>query len=328
MLSFKTRAERFVSTLRHAQLLDITVEAAAGQTLTMRLPYHSECVGDTSSGVLHGGALTTLMDTTCGTLVFSALPGFELCPTLDFRVDYMRSAEAGLDAIAVASIVRISRHVVFTQCEVYQCEAQSILSDATRDDALIARCSATFMRIGADKTPLEYQALIEQRPSSLEFEALTPLKSENVSDINTRSLVAVIPKCQQEQDFQPLIQHIPYACLLGVGVNHDDQGIRFFLERRENNLGNPILPAIHGGVIGGFMELAAALHLIMSNDSEMLPKIIDFSIDYLRAGRDDIIYAECQVCRQGSRVANVAITAWQTDQTQPIATARAHFLLT
>ncbi|MCY1524341.1 hypothetical protein D9M68_592700 [compost metagenome] len=56
-----------------------------------------------------------------------------------------------------------------------------------------------------------------------------------------------------------------------------------------------------------------------------MPKIIDFSIDYLRAGHYRDTYVQCQVWRQGRRVANVAITAWQTTQTEPIATARAHF---
>lgn len=67
------------------------------------------------------------------------------------------------------------------------------------------------------------------------------------------------------------------------------------------------------------------LHLLMFMGIPHLPKIIDFSIDYLRAGHYRDTYAQCQVWRQGRRVANVAITAWQTRQTEPIATARAHF---
>jgi len=90
-------------------------------------------------------------------------------------------------------------------------------------------------------------------------------------------------------------------------------------------LNNPILPALHGGVIAGFMEHAAMLHLLMFMGIPHLPKIIDFSIDYLRAGHYRDTYVQCQVWRQGRRVANVAMTAWQTSQSEPIATARAHF---
>lgn len=69
------------------------------------------------------------------------------------------------------------------------------------------------------------------------------------------------------------------------------------------------------------------LHLMIAMNSSVFPKIIDFSIDYLRAGLYKDTYATCQVWRQGRRVGNVAITAWQTRSSEPIATARAHFKL-
>ncbi len=78
-------------------------------------------------------------------------------------------------------------------------------------------------------------------------------------------------------------------------------------------------------VIAGFMELSAALYLLIYSESASIPKIIDFSIDYLRAGHFRDTYAQCQLWRQGRRVTNVAITAWQGDRDTPIATARAHF---
>ena len=84
-------------------------------------------------------------------------------------------------------------------------------------------------------------------------------------------------------------------------------------------------PTGYGGVIAGFMELAAALHLLIFTEAPGVPKIIDFSLDYLRAGQFRDTWAKCQVCRQGRRVANVAITAWQSTEGEPIATARAHF---
>jgi len=73
------------------------------------------------------------------------------------------------------------------------------------------------------------------------------------------------------------------------------------------------------------MELAAAMHLLVTTGSGSVPKIIDFSVDYLRAGYFRDTYAQCQVWRQGRRVANVAVTAWQSTSAEPIATARAHF---
>lgn len=83
------RARRFLSALRHCQVLGLTVEAADEKGLTLRLPYSQAIIGNPESGVVHGGAITTLMDTTCGISTVCVLPDFEICPTLDLRIDYM-----------------------------------------------------------------------------------------------------------------------------------------------------------------------------------------------------------------------------------------------
>lgn len=150
-LTNQIKAERFLAALRHCQILGLTVEQVTEDRLQMRLPYSEKIIGDPLTGVLHGGGLTTLMDTACGTLVFTSLPDFELCPTLDLRMDYMKAATAGQDVIAHAEIVRIAKSVVFTACKVYQ-----------EDGTLVARCGATFMRIGAHMTPPEFRRMIEE----------------------------------------------------------------------------------------------------------------------------------------------------------------------
>ena len=126
-------------------------------------------------------------------------------------------------------------------------------------------------------------------------------------------------------DYQPLLALIPYAGLIGIECERQGEDLLFRLPANPDNIGNPLLPAIHGGVIAGFMELSAALYLLIYSESASIPKIIDFSIDYLRAGLYRDTYAQCQLWRQGRRVTNVAITAWQGDRDTPIATARAHF---
>ncbi|WP_148862500.1 PaaI family thioesterase [Marinobacter fonticola] len=132
---------------------------------------------------------------------------------------------------------------------------------------------------------------------------------------------------QETGDFSRLLASIPYAETIGLTCDRFGDDLIFRLPRKAENLGNPILPAIHGGVIGGFMELSAAIYLMMSQDVLHMPRIVDFSLDYLRAGLDRETYAECRLTRQGNRVSNVQVTAWQKSRSQPIATARAHFLL-
>lgn len=126
-------------------------------------------------------------------------------------------------------------------------------------------------------------------------------------------------------DYDALLELVPYARLIGIECTRLGDELLFRLPASKDNIGNPILPALHGGVIAGFMELAAAMHLLVFTGAPGLSKIIDFSLDYLRAGQFRDTYAKCQVWRQGRRVANVAITAWQSTPAEPIATARAHF---
>jgi len=138
----------------------------------------------------------------------------------------------------------------------------------------------------------------------------------------------IMKQAHQTCDYVPVVDAIPYAKLIGLDFQRFGNDVIFKLPDNPSNIGNPILPAVHGGVVGGFMELSAAIHLVMMLDTPAMPKIVDFSLDYLRAvrgGRDT--FAECQVIRQGSRVANVIINAWQNKREEAVATARAHFLL-
>ena len=66
----------------------------------------------------------------------------------------------------------------------------------------------------------------------------------------------------------------------------------------------------------------------MLMDQPHFPKVVDLSIDYLSAGLFRDSFAECKVLRMGRRIANIGVTVWQAKKDDPIATARAHLLLT
>jgi uncharacterized protein (TIGR00369 family) len=138
------------------------------------------------------------------------------------------------------------------------------------------------------------------------------------------------------QDFELLRARIPYAAFLDMHLLVADGALRFRLPFREALIGDAALPAIHGGVIAGFMECAAQMLLLLTLSERRLPKNIDFSIDYLRSGNPADCFVDCEVMRQGRRVAQVQIRCWQheramqadgTPRTRDIAVARAHFLL-
>lgn len=141
------------------------------------------------------------------------------------------------------------------------------------------------------------------------------------------SLADDILREPNNETLQLWLKKIPYASFLGIRAEVSDGDILFTLPEDDKLVGNPSLPAIHGGVVGGFMEQAAAIHLIAKMDKPVVPKIINFSLDYLRASRKQETYALCTLTRQGRLVANVSITAWQEDREAPNATARAHFLI-
>lgn len=143
-----------------------------------------------------------------------------------------------------------------------------------------------------------------------------------------KELMTLLAEVRATGDYDRLVKLVPYAEFLGMDIAAEEQGsLLFRLAYRPENIGNALLPALHGGVLAAFMEHSAMLQILWSLDSPRLPKAVDFSIDYLRTGRPEPTYARCSIIRQGRRVANVAVTAWQSDSERAIATARTHFLL-
>lgn len=144
----------------------------------------------------------------------------------------------------------------------------------------------------------------------------------------TENLNALVQACKNgEKSFQELVDKVPYAKFMGLRVEMRGEELSFVLPQNEMVLGNPTLPALHGGAVAGFMEQSAVIFLLSAMGEPRIPKTIDFTIDYLRAGLFKDVFAECRVTRLGRRIANVGIDAWQDSRDKPIAIARAHFLI-
>jgi len=120
---------------------------------------------------------------------------------------------------------------------------------------------------------------------------------------------------------------IPYCRFLGVSADVADGEVIATLPYSSHLIGNPALPALHGGAVAGFLEATAILQIAYDVAGPGLPKPVDITTDYLRSGRPATTFAKAIVKKLGRRVVNVHAEAWQADPTKPIAALRGHFLL-
>jgi len=128
-------------------------------------------------------------------------------------------------------------------------------------------------------------------------------------------------------DINELLAAVPYCSWLGLTATLAENQVVLEMPFATKLIGNPIIPAIHGGVIGSLLETAAIVQAVWDTKSASIPKPVDITIDYLRTGRAVTSYASARLARQGRRVVNVHAQMWQDDQDKPVAALRGHFLL-
>lgn len=110
---------QFMRLVPHNLALGLELTDVGEGGAVVRLPYDARLVGNPETGVLHGGAISALMDATCGSAVFQALPRPMPIATLDLRIDYLKPAAAGRDVIARAHCYKVTRHVAFVRGVAY-----------------------------------------------------------------------------------------------------------------------------------------------------------------------------------------------------------------
>lgn len=154
-----------------------------------------------------------------------------------------------------------------------------------------------------------------------------------------------VVKQRRDGALNALVHGVPYVQFLGIEFDRRGDELTAILPFDEKLIGNPLLPALHGGAIAGFLETTAVIGLAWSvlwEDIESgeydveelaighlprLPKTIDFNIDYLRSGLPRDAYARAKVNRSGRRYASVHVEAWQDQRGKLFAQATGHFLM-
>ena len=126
---------------------------------------------------------------------------------------------------------------------------------------------------------------------------------------------------------QDLLERIPYARFLGLESRLEDDVLTVVMPFADRLIGNPLLPALHGGSTAALLELTAVAQVSQAYPRLHLPRPINVTVSYLRSGRPEPVNCRARILRAGRRVAHVTAEAWQDDPELPIAGLTANFLL-
>jgi uncharacterized protein (TIGR00369 family) len=133
-----------------------------------------------------------------------------------------------------------------------------------------------------------------------------------------------LPALEAPEDPTGVFANSPFARFLGIRPGNDDVLVMPFSPKI---IGNTVLPAIHGGMTGAFLETTAILGVTRELGVSAMPKPIGLTINYLRSGRALDSHAKVSIVKQGRRIVAFEAQAWQDDATKPIASAFGHFML-
>ena len=154
-----------------------------------------------------------------------------------------------------------------------------------------------------------------------------------------------VVKQRRDAALSALAAQIPFARFLGIGFERRGDELTGIMSFDEKIIGNPLLPALHGGATASFLEVTAVMELswslvwhemesgrlavedLTTETFPRLPKTIDFTVDYLRSGLPRDAYARARINRSGRRYASVHVEAWQDNRDRLFAQATGHFLM-
>lgn len=154
-----------------------------------------------------------------------------------------------------------------------------------------------------------------------------------------------VVKQRRDGALAALIDSVPYIRFLNISFDRRGDELTGVLNFDEKLIGNPILPALHGGVTAAFLEVTAVITLswerllpriesgdldvadILKSEETRFPKTIDLTVDFLRSGLPRDAYARAFINRSGRRYGSVRVEAWQDHHNKLFAQATGHFLM-
>lgn len=140
-------------------------------------------------------------------------------------------------------------------------------------------------------------------------------------------LVELFTRAKASGDHAAITGAIPYARWLGITTENLGGELVCVMRYQDMLVGNPGVPALHGGTMAALLETAAVFQVLWEMETVTLPKTITLTVDYLRSARPVDTYARAVITKSGRRVANVRAEAWQESRERPMVSANLHFLV-
>lgn len=128
-------------------------------------------------------------------------------------------------------------------------------------------------------------------------------------------------------DLAAIIASSPFSRFLAIEARADESGVLAIMPVRDELVGNVMLPALHGGCVASFLEIACLLQLAHELGATAPARAINISVEYLRPARRETTYACARIRRLGRRVAVIHAEAWQQDENKPVCLLQSHLRL-
>ena len=141
------------------------------------------------------------------------------------------------------------------------------------------------------------------------------------------SILEQLLEARDRDDPEAISTLIPYCGFLGMTARRVDGDLRLHLPFQPHQIGNPAIPALHGGTVGSMLETIAIFQVLWAHDVVSVPRTINLTVDYQRPGRPVETWAHARVAKRGRRVFSVVSEAWQDEPDRPISTALVHLLV-
>lgn len=292
----------FIDNIPHNRLLRMQLGPSSRGQLSFVLPHHPAIIGAPAGNAAHTGALTSALDAAMGSSVLTWFDQAQRSATLDLRVDFLRGARPGADLCCETRCLSVSDHLAVVG---------GLAHDGDRDDpvAIATGRFAVFpLRPGFD---LELEIALgrssPERPATAEAMTAAPAAGDTA-----------LPTALADQ---------AYLRSLGLKLDMAATPVRGLMPYHERVVGNPKVPALHGGALATLMQVTAAAELMKTSQASSAPLMSSCTIEYLRSAELVDCQASAAVVTRSRRYANLRAAIWQSREDQPVAVATVHFLL-